>query len=97
MRSKYRVAPRLRSGAPFNEAQGKPGYEERSVKASGPSARLALPLSAWTERWIPDAFIFALLATFIVFGAALGATPSSLVQVVDSWGRGFWELIPFTL
>jgi len=67
------------------------------VKSSGPIARLALALTAWTERWIPDAFIFALLATFIVFGAALGATPSSLVQVVDTWGRGFWELIPFTL
>ncbi len=67
------------------------------MKSSGPIARLALALTAWTERWIPDAFIFALLATFIVFGAALGATPSSLVQVVDAWGRGFWELIPFTL
>jgi short-chain fatty acids transporter len=67
------------------------------VKSSGPIARLALALTAWTERWIPDAFIFALLATFIVFGAALGATPSSLVQVVDAWGHGFWELIPFTL
>ena len=67
------------------------------MKSSGPIARLALALTAWTERWIPDAFIFALLATFIVFGAALGATPSSIVQVVDAWGRGFWELIPFTL
>jgi short-chain fatty acids transporter len=67
------------------------------VKSSGPIARLALALTAWTERWIPDAFIFALLATFIVFAAALGATPSSVVQVVDAWGRGFWELIPFTL
>jgi short-chain fatty acids transporter len=60
-------------------------------------ARLALALTAWTERWVPDAFIFALLATFIVFAAALGATPSTTVQVVDAWGRGFWDLIPFTL
>jgi short subunit fatty acids transporter len=29
--------------------------------------------------------------------AALGATPSTVMQVVDAWGRGFWELIPFTL
>jgi short-chain fatty acids transporter len=60
-------------------------------------ARFALALTAWTERWVPDAFIFALLATFIVFAAALGATPSTTVQVVDAWGRGFWDLIPFTL
>jgi short-chain fatty acids transporter len=60
-------------------------------------SRFALALTAWTERWVPDAFIFALLATFIVFAAALGATPSSITQVVDAWGRGFWDLIPFTL
>ena len=60
-------------------------------------SRLALALTSWTERWVPDAFIFALSGTVLVFAAALGATPSTLVQVVDAWGRGFWELIPFTL
>jgi short-chain fatty acids transporter len=60
-------------------------------------ARAALSLTDWAERWIPDAFIFALLATFIVVLAAVIATPSTPPQVVDAWGRGFWELIPFTL
>ena len=60
-------------------------------------ARAALRLTAWTERWIPDAFIFALLATVLVFIAALVWTPSSAGQVVDAWGGGFWDLIPFTL
>jgi short-chain fatty acids transporter len=58
---------------------------------------MALALTEWTERWIPDAFVFALLGTVIVVVAALGATSSSLVQVVDAWGGSFWELIPFTL
>ena len=57
----------------------------------------AIRLTTWTEKWIPDAFIFALLATFIVFAAALTWTPSSFSQVVDAWGNGFWDLIPFTL
>jgi len=56
-----------------------------------------LSLTAWTERWVPDAFIFALLATLIVVAAGVLATPSSLLEVVDAWGRGFWDLIPFTL
>src|SRR5215510_12305061 len=60
-------------------------------------ARAALRLTAWTEKWIPDAFIFALLATIIVFIAALIWTPSTSGQVVDAWGGGFWDLIPFTL
>jgi short-chain fatty acids transporter len=63
----------------------------------GAIARIALALTAWTERWIPDAFIFALLATAVVVVAALTATPASLLQVVDAWGNGFWDLIPFTL
>ena len=29
--------------------------------------------------------------------AGIAATPSSLGQVIDAWGSGFWELIPFTL
>ncbi|HXI28516.1 MAG TPA: TIGR00366 family protein, partial [Vicinamibacterales bacterium] len=60
-------------------------------------ARAALALTDWAERWIPDAFIFALLATFLVLIAAVTATPSTLPDVIDAWGRGFWELIPFTL
>ena len=63
----------------------------------GPVARAALALTDWAERWVPDAFIFALLATVLVIAAALTATTSTTAQVVDAWGRGFWELIPFTL
>ncbi|MEP6783325.1 MAG: TIGR00366 family protein, partial [Acidobacteriota bacterium] len=60
-------------------------------------ARAALRLTAWTERWIPDAFVFALLATILVFIAAMVWTPSSPLQVIDAWGNGFWDLITFTL
>ena len=54
-------------------------------------------MTAWSERWVPDAFIFALVATVIVVAAGTCATPSTLAEVVDAWGLGFWELIPFTL
>ena len=62
---------------------------------TGPVTRVALALTAWSERWVPDAFIFALLATVIVVAAGTVVAPAT--QVVDAWGRGFWELIPFTL
>src|SRR3954452_14971693 len=64
---------------------------------AGPVARAALALTDWTERWVPDAFIFALLATVLVIAAALAATPATLAQTVDAWGGGSWDLIPFTL
>ena len=62
-----------------------------------PGALVRAALSDWTERWVPDAFIFALAATGLVFAAAISATPFTAAETVDPWGRGFWELIPFTL
>jgi short-chain fatty acids transporter len=66
-------------------------------ESAGFLARIALALTAWTERWVPDAFIFALIATLIVIVAGVAFTPSTLPQVIDAWGKGLWELIPFTL
>src|SRR5881409_496430 len=77
--------------------------DPRSAKNTNPPAeagmfaRIALALTDWTERWVPDAFVFALLATLIVIVAGVALTPSRLPQVIDACGRGFWELIPFTL
>lgn len=66
-------------------------------------ARAAARFTEWAERWIPDAFVFALAATFFVFTAAvlslrptLGSV-SALARAADIWGSGFWELLPFTL
>lgn len=67
------------------------------LEDAGIVARVALALTAWTERWVPDAFVFALLATVVVVGAGVTATSSTVGEVVDAWGRGFWDLIPFTL
>ena len=73
------------------------GASGRHSGEAGLVARLAMALTAWTERWLPDAFIFALVFTVFVLVAAVAATPATLMQAVDAWGRGFWDLIPFTL
>ncbi|HZS39671.1 MAG TPA: TIGR00366 family protein [Polyangia bacterium] len=59
-------------------------------------SRLAIAFTGFAERWLPDAFVFALAATVIVFvaGLAIGTAPSDLIE---SWGRGFWELLGFTM
>lgn len=64
--------------------------------------RLALRVVAALERHLPDALIFALLATGLVLLAALGLAPSgSRVELcgklIDGWGSGFFSLLPFTL
>lgn len=62
--------------------------------------RFAGRATAWTERWMPDAFVFALVATLVVLAAAWAVDPAvrqSPMKLVDAWGAGFWSLIPFTL
>lgn len=70
---------------------------EIAEETEGPVARLASTLTQWSERWVPDAFIFALIGTILVVVAAFAFTPAPAGAIVDAWGRGFWELIPFTL
>ena len=55
-------------------------------------ARVALRFTDFTERWMPDAFIFALLGTVIVVVAAYlvdGKVRAKPITLVDSWGAGF--------
>jgi short-chain fatty acids transporter len=57
---------------------------------------LGVALADWSQRWFPDAFVFALLALIIVFGAGMLAG-SRFQELVDYFGQGFWSLIPFTM
>jgi short-chain fatty acids transporter len=60
-------------------------------------SRVALRFTSWAERWIPDAFVFALLATLLVFALGMAVAHATPVALVESWGRGFWELTSFTM
>ena len=66
------------------------------VPDEGMLAKVALALADWSERWFPDALIFAMAAVVVVaVGAlALGAPPGI---VMFQFGKGFWDLIPFTM
>ncbi|MBP2639247.1 MAG: Short chain fatty acid transporter [Firmicutes bacterium] len=72
--------------------------DQRQAKQeeAGVMAKFGMTLADWSERWFPDAYVFALLAVAIVCAAALalGRTPN---QVAIDFGKGFWGLIPFTM
>ena len=57
---------------------------------------LGIALADWSQRWFPDAFVFALLALIVVFLAGMLAG-SRFRDLVDYFGQGFWSLIPFTM
>jgi short-chain fatty acids transporter len=51
---------------------------------------------AWAERWFPDAFAFAVAAVAVAsLGALAIGAPS--IRIAESFGSGFWSLIPFTM
>ena len=62
----------------------------------GLMARWGASLADWSERWFPDAYVFAAIAVLIVAVGALmlGRTP---MQIGIDFGKSFWTLIPFTM
>ena len=64
--------------------------------ASGFLERVAIGVARWSERWFPDAYVFAAIA---VASVALGALAigAPALQVAQTFGDGFWSLIPFTM
>ncbi|MUK89026.1 short-chain fatty acid transporter [Ornithinibacillus sp. L9] len=49
------------------------------------------------RRYLPDAFLFAIILTFVVFLLGVFFTDSSAVQMVEYWGGGFWDLLAFAM
>src|SRR5579863_4872350 len=64
--------------------------------SAGAFARLGMGLADWSQKWFPDAFVFALLGLIIVFlaGEFAGVGTRDLIKY---FGDGFWGLIPFTM
>ena len=72
------------------------GNHEQGAGHTGFFQRVALGVTAWTERWFPDAFIFTALAVLAVAaGALIIGAPPKIIAV--SFGTGFWSLITFTM
>ena len=48
------------------------------------------------ERYLPDAYIFVILLTLVVFVLS-SITNKAPLNVIDSFGSGFWSLMAFTV
>jgi len=70
--------------------------DSNTEQRAGRLESLGVSLADWSQRWFPDAFVFALLALIIVFIGGMLAG-SRFWDVVDYFGQGFWTLIPFTV
>ncbi len=60
-------------------------------------ARWGMILTRWTERWVPDSWVIAVMLTLFVALLALtigGASPSAALM---AWGDGLWALLSLTM
>ena len=57
----------------------------------------AKPFVKLVERYLPDPYIFVLLLTLIVFGAAMLVEQQTPMMVMTQWGEGFWGLLTFSM
>src|ERR1700682_1094677 len=71
------------------------GHETGGDSAVG-FARLGMALADWSQRWFPDAFVFALAGLIVVFVAGL-LMGLAMRDLVKYFGDGFWSLTPFTI
>jgi short-chain fatty acids transporter len=70
--------------------------QNRKMQQESALERFGLGLAAWSEKWFPDAWVFALIGIVFVFfvGLLIGESPSRLAI---AGGAKFWTLIPFTM
>lgn len=50
-----------------------------------------------SQKFLPDAYIFALILTFAAFLAGVFIQDKSPIQMVGYWGDGFWSLMQFSM
>jgi len=58
---------------------------------------MATGLTRWSTRWVPDAWVIAVLLTGVAFLLELITTPNNPFQLLQFLGRGFWTLSSFAM
>jgi len=49
------------------------------------------------QNFLPDAFVFCIILTIIVFIAAIPVTGAGPMAIVSAWGGGVWNLLAFSM
>lgn len=48
-------------------------------------------------RWMPDAFVYTIILTFVTLAAGLAYSPAGASDILSSWGDGAFSLLAFTM
>ncbi len=67
------------------------------VKNDNILRRVSRSLTVSMERYLPDAFIFAIILTFVVFLMGLLIARETPFQLITHWADGFWAFLAFSM
>lgn len=59
--------------------------------------KLANFFTTLVQKYLPDAYLFAIFLTFFVFLAGMIGERQTPMQMVGYWGDGFWKLLTFAM
>ena len=59
--------------------------------------KLASASTRWSTRWVPDSWTIAIILTVVAYFLGLIFTKSTVFQLVQYWGNGFWVLLSFAM
>lgn len=59
--------------------------------------KAATLLTRWSTRWVPDAWVIAVILSIITYILGLLFTMSTPYQLIQYWGNGFWILLTFAM
>ncbi len=59
--------------------------------------KLASISTRWSTRWVPDAWVIAIILTIVAYFLGIIFTKSNAYQLVQYWGNGFWVLLSFAM
>lgn len=54
-------------------------------------------LTRWSLRFIPDAFIYAILLTWVTVILAWIFTPKNFLEIIFQWSQRFWGVLTFSM
>ncbi|MFB4165584.1 short-chain fatty acid transporter [Alteribacillus sp. JSM 102045] len=71
-------------------------HEKNNEEKNNLISKLAMFFAKIAEKWLPDAFVFAVILTLITFVGGIILTDSTPYDMAIHWGDGFWQLLEFT-
>ena len=58
---------------------------------------LGKTLANWSEKYMPDPFLFAIILTFVTYLLGIFVAHNGPFQMIQHWYKGFWELLTFAM